>query len=118
MWKSFLLHFKGWQLIISNQDRAKSTIEIYADASGNLSLGWGAFIPAKGLLMFQQWDKEWFQQFNPSIEFLELYALLAGVITWVPHLSDKTVIFRSDNTPTLHALINKSSNSKQMLILL
>ena len=68
--------------------------------------------------MFQQWDKEWFQQFNPSIDFLECYALLAGVVTWVQHLSDKTVIFRSDNTPTMQALINKLSNSKHMLILL
>ena len=118
MWKSFLLHFKGWQLIISNQDRAKSAIELYADASGNSSLGWEAFLPATGLWMFQQWDKQWFQQFNSSIDFLELYALLAVVVTWVPHLSDKTVIFRSDNTPTMHALIKKSSNSKQMLILL
>ena len=36
----------------------------------------------------------------------------------MPHLSDKTVIFRSDNTPTVHALLNKSSNSQQMLTLL
>ena len=96
----------------------KSVKELYADASGNSSLGWGAFLPARGLWMFQQWDKESFQQFNPSIDFLELCALLARGVTWIPHLSDKTVIFRSDNTPTMHALINKSSNSKQMLILL
>ena len=50
--------------------------------------------------------------------FLELYALLARVVTWVLHLSNKTVIFRSDNSPTVHALLNKSSNSQQMLTLL
>ena len=118
MWKAFLLQFRSWQPIISNQQRAKDVVELYANTSGNPSLGWGAFLPSKGLWMFQQWEQEWFHQFNPSIDFLELYALLAGVVTWVPHLSDKTVIFRSDNTPTVHALINKSSNSMQMLRLL
>ena len=53
----------------------------------------------------------------PINRFLELYLLLARVVTWVPHLSNKTVIFRSDNTPTVHALLNKSSNSQQMLTL-
>ena len=118
MWKAFLLQFRGWQPIISSQQRAKDVVELYADVLGNPSLGWGAFLPTKGLWMFQQWDQEWFHQFNPSIDFLELYALLARVVIWVPHLSDKTVIFRSDNIPTVHALINKSSNSKQMLRLL
>ena len=84
MWKAFLLNVRGWQPIISNHQRAKDAVELYADASGNPSLGWGgAFLPTEGLWMFQQWDKEWFQQFNPSIDSLELYALLAGVVTWV-----------------------------------
>ena len=74
-----------------------------------------AFLPSKRLWMFQQWDKDWFEQFGQSIDFLELYVLLAGVATWVPHLSDKIVIFRTDNTPIVHALLNKSSNSSQML---
>ena len=68
--------------------------------------------------MYQQWDKDWFHQYCSSIDFLELYALLARVVTWVSHLSDKTVMFRSDNTPTMHALLNQSSNSQQMLTLL
>ena len=64
MWKTFLLEFRGWQPIISKQDRARTAIELYADASSNPSLGWGAFLPSKGLWIFQQWDKGWF--FNSS----------------------------------------------------
>ena len=41
----------------------------------------------------------WFQQYQPSIGFLELYALLAGVVTWVPHLSNKTVILDQITLP-------------------
>ena len=71
-----------------------------------------------GAWMHAHWEAEFFQKFNPSINFLELYALLAGVVTWVPHLTKHTVLFCSDNTPTLHALIKKSSDSHQMMILL
>ena len=68
--------------------------------------------------MYEKWNPVWFQEYQPSIDFLELYALLARVVTLVPHLSNKSVIFRSDNSPTVHALLNKSSNSHQMLTLL
>ena len=54
MWKAFLLQFRGWQPIICNQQRAKGVVELYADASGNPTLDWGAFLPSKGLLMFKQ----------------------------------------------------------------
>ena len=81
-------------------------------------LGWGTFFPAQGLWMYQKWDPVWFWEYNPSIDFLELYALLARVVTWVPHLSNKTAIFRSNNTPTVHALLNETSNSHQILTLL
>ena len=118
MWKSFLLPYKGWQPISLNEEHSRMAIEILGDASGNTFLGWDMFFPSKGLWMYQQLDKGWFEQYCPSIDVLELYALLARVVTWVPHLSDKTVIFRSDNTPTVHALLNKSSNSQQMLTLL
>ena len=64
------------------------------------------------------WKLEFFENFNPSIDCLELYALLAGVVTWVPHLTNCTELFHFDNTPTVHALINKSSDSCQMMILL
>ena len=118
MWETFLTTFRGWQPIISNKLRDEDALELYADAVGNPSLGWGAFLPLHSLWMYQQWEFHWFHQFNPSIDFLELYALLAGVVTWALHFVDRTVIFWSDNTLTVHALINKSSHSSQMLNLL
>ena len=53
MWKSFLLQYKGWQPIISNEEHSRMAIEIFADVSGNPFLGWGAFFPSKGLWMYQ-----------------------------------------------------------------
>ena len=118
MWKHFLLHFKGWMAIIHPNVQRKEAVDLFADASGNPALGWGAWLPFKGAWMYSQWDFQFFMDFLPSIDFLELYALLTGVVTWVPYPSNKIVLFHSDNTPTVHALINKSSDSNQMMILL
>ena len=76
----------------------RQTVELFADASGNTSLGWGAWLPHGGAWMHAQWDLEFFEKFSPSIDFLELYALLAGVVTWVAHLTNCTMLFHSDNT--------------------
>ena len=38
MWKLFLLHFKGWKPIIHP---AVQRSQLFADASGNVNLGWG-----------------------------------------------------------------------------
>ena len=111
MWKLFLIHFKGWKPIIHPAVQKSKMVELFADASGNVNLGWGAWLPHVGAWMYAQWEVEFFEKFNPSIDFLELYALLAGVVTWVPHLTNCTVLFHSDSTPTMHVLINKSSDS-------
>ena len=78
----------------------------------------GAWLPYMGLWINGQWEEEFFQKFQPSIDFLELYVLLAGIVTWAPHQVDCAILFWSDNNPTVFALRNKSSDSPQMLFLL
>ena len=55
---------------------------------------------------------------NPSINFLELCALLIAVVTWAPTLMDNVVLLRSDNTPAVYALVNKASSSDDMMLLI
>ena len=88
MWKVFLTRFRGWTPIVDNKILHASTVELFADASGNSSLGWGAWLPHLGLWMYRAWEAEIFDKYQPSIDFLELYALLAGMVTWAPHLTD------------------------------
>ena len=57
MWKTFLLQFRGWQPIISKQNRAKTAIELLQKCPATPHWAGGAFLPSKKLWMFQQWDK-------------------------------------------------------------
>ena len=100
MWEVFLDKFRGWLHIVDSRILQKS-VELFADAAGKAKLGWGAWLPHLGLWMYGQWDEEFFQKFNPSIDFLELYALLAGVVTWAPQLMDHAALFQLDNTPSV-----------------
>ena len=88
MWKVFLAKFPGWMPITDTKVLHASAIELFVDAAGSVKLGWGAWLPHLGLWMYDQWEEDFFKKFQPSINFLELYALLAGIITWVPHLMD------------------------------
>ena len=59
-----------------------------------------------------------FDVLNPSIDFLEFYTLLVVVVMWAQILMDHVVLFRSDNTPAVYALINKASFSDDMMLLI
>ena len=61
---------------------------------------------------------EFFYQYNSFIGSFELYNLLAWVVIWTPFLTDKVVLFYSDNTSTVYALHNKALDSNPMMFLL
>ena len=46
-------------------------IDMYSDASGSISKGFGAYCGSKWTA--KRWESNWFSQANPSIEYLELY---------------------------------------------
>ena len=118
MWKVFPSQVQGWMPIMDTKVLHASAIEVFTDVAGNVKLGWGACLPHLGLWMYGQWEEDFFQKFQLPIDFLELYSLLAAIVTWAPHLMDCAILFQSDNTPTVFVLRNKSSDSNHMLFLL
>ena len=67
-------------------------MEIVADVAGSVQLGWGAWLLNTGHWIYGQWELEVFAVMNPTIDFLELYALRIAVIMWAPFLMDKVVL--------------------------
>ena len=82
VWKQFLLNPNCYyrpfmESIALNAEQ----IDMYLDAPGNFRLGFGAFCGTEWT--FGQWDEEFCKQHNPSIEYLELFAVLVGVLNWI-----------------------------------
>ena len=89
------------------------TIAMTSDASGKIGFGATCF----DSWMFGEWPKEFLKQ-DPSIEFLELYALLAGVLTWLKRFKNKRIRLWCDNIAVVHMVNNNSSTCKDCMVLI
>ena len=94
-------------------------ITFYSDASGSAKTGgYGCLLDKEWL--YGSWGEDFIRQEEPSIEFLELYALCAGILTWEnnPRLVDCRVSIFCDNQAVVHMVNNMSSSCKNCMYLL
>ena len=56
-------------------------LDMYSDASRNFDLGFGAY--CGNCWTVGQWNRNFMEKCEPSIEYLELFALVVGVLNWI-----------------------------------
>ena len=104
MWLTFLtdmtnqcLYRPFADLLSSDQDHL-SVLNFYSDDSKNATLGIGAVFNDRHWLQYH-WPEHFVQDCDPSIKFLELYALTAALVTWAtePSLNNNRVVIFCDN---------------------
>ena len=118
LWSSFLQQFKGWLPILDFQKYKKASISVFMDASINPKLGWGIYVPPHRCWSHGRWDQQFFQQYQPLIDFLEMYATLIFLDIKAKDLQNYHLHFFCDNQPTVDALTNKSSSSVQLMTII
>ena len=118
MWFQFLKSCKGLLPIFDMKQWKQCTLSVFMDTSANPNLGWGVYTPIVGWWSFGQWDPEFFQQFNPLINFLEMYTILIFIQSKKEQLQDFNVLFFSDNLLTVETLSCRMSCSKQLMIVI
>ena len=98
-------------------DFARLHISFYSDASASDKLGFGCLLNSKLIQGF--WEPKFIEQ-KPSIEFLELFALTVGILTWQNHeeLTNCWVVVFCDNTAVVQMINNMSSSCKHCMVLL
>ena len=70
-------------------------LDFHSDVSGAKHLGIGAIF--ENSWMFQMWELHFIKIYQPSIEFLELYAVAAAILKWSHQLSNLRVVIFCDN---------------------
>ena len=91
-------------------------INFYSDASRSKTEGGlGAVLNNKWLI--GKWPEE-FMQWDPSIEYLELFALLAAVLRWAPLLSNSHYTIFCDNQSVVQMVNQTTSSCKNCMVLL
>ena len=118
MWKVFLNHQSIFcRPFIDFEDEWNADrLNLYTDASKNTLLGCGGFCDAD--YFSQRWDQKFIEDFDPSIEFLELYAVVCGVMLWIHRFPNRRVILFCDNNSAVGMINSSSSNCKNCMILL
>ena len=90
-------------------------LDFFTDASRNFSLGFGGVYGTKW--MYAQWD-EFTKQQEPSIEYLELFAVTAGVLLWCKNFQNRCVHIFCDNMSVVFMLNNMSSSCRNCMVLI
>ena len=101
---------------ILGQQCTSTQIAFYSDASRNKSLGFGCLFKERWIMKL--WETAFFEQVNPSIEYLELYALTAGIFTWQENLSNIRIVVFCDNTAVVNMINEMSSGCKNCMVLI
>ena len=111
MWSVFLDSFNGKSLFLEDKWMSSIALQMHTDASG--SLGYGAIMD---LMWFNgTWPENWKAY---HITVLELYPIVAAVVVWAKLLSNRCVVFFTDNSAVVEIINKQTSKDKTVMCLL
>ena len=122
IWRIFLLNAGARELCRPFVDldyfASSKTLNFYSDSSHNENLGFGTVFKTSWIM--EKWGPQFVQEEQPSIEFLELFALVAAILTWShkPDLCNTRVIIFCDNQASMHMVNNLASSYSQCMKLI
>ena len=116
-WKLFLEHPSIFSREFMQPGVHDATVlDMYSDASGNFNLGFGAFCGTEWT--FGQWDKNFCEEAQPSIKYLELFAVTVSVLNWLRFFKNRRIVLFCDNEAVVSMINNTSSKCKQCMVLI
>ena len=103
--------------LVSKPENA-ANIGFYSDTSVAAMLGFGVVFGNHWLC--RNWDVQFIIVQDPSIEFLELYALCIGIFAWenYPHMTNNRICVNCDNMAVVHMVNNLTSRCKNCMFLI
>ena len=122
MWEFFLTEYNAQTLcrpfLEIQGDESADILEFFSDASASkkITSGFGCFF--KGRWTFAFWEPNYISTYKPSIEYLELFALCMGVLTWGHLLKNRRVIIFTDNQSVRDMVNSQSSSCKNCMVLI
>ena len=112
VWRSFLSHHDHAVLCRPMLDVRKLhssvTLQFFTDLSGNPELGFGGVYNRHWF--FGHWEPGFIIRERPSIAYLELFALVTGVVIWSRELKNIRMTVHCDNQSVVQ-MINTTSSS-------
>ena len=118
IWSQFLSHQSAFARSFIDFSEIKTADEIlfYTDASKNPLLGFGGFCMKSW--MIQRWDYDFITTNDSSIQFLELYAVVAAAIAWLNRFKNSRIVIFVDNESVVNMLNSMTSSCKNCMNLI
>ena len=113
-WKIFLPHWNGRAFFVDSNATNAHDLDLYTDASGRL--GCGAYF--QGQWFHHQWQPHQQLSKQISIQWQELFAIVAAALTWGHNWSRLRIRFFCDNLPIVQAWAGMSSCQPRIMQLL
>ena len=118
VWLSFLDKEPEWAVNRPFSDVAEKLqadlLDFYTDASGRI--GFGCYYSDRWI--FSPWEKDYISNYQPSIAYLELYALCIGVFAWGSRIWNRRVIVHCDNQSVVNIINSTGSKCKNSMFLI
>ena len=118
IWKKFLMfpQIVARPFMDFNTQLTSIDIDMYSDASRNPELGFGAYCGPDWC--FGQWDSSFIKTQQPSIEYLELFAVAVAIMNWIKFFKNKRILLYCDNQAVVHMINGTTSSCGQCMVLL
>ena len=112
-WDTLIQGWNGKSFFLSQNLTPSTELGLFTDASG--AIGWGAYYGREHRWIQGQWatDVE-----HLSIEFKELYALLAACLAWGSRWSKLRITIHCDNKAVVDSIASGTSKSPTVMSLL
>ena len=116
MWLTFLEHPSAYSrpFLDFSKDIIADEIFMYSDASGKLGMG----ALCQNDWMYIMWSKTFLVKEKPSIEYLELYGVVAGVLAWIHRFRNRRIILFCDNKSVVGMINITSTSCKNCMVLI
>ena len=116
MWLTFIGHPSIYcrPFLDFSKTLVADEIDMYSDASGKL--GFGAICGSDW--MYNMWDSKFIAKYRPSIEYLELFGVVAGVLTWIHRFKNRRIILFCDNKSVVDMINLTTTSCKNCMVLL
>ena len=118
MWLIFLQHPTIYSRPFFQYDSEifSTDINMYTDSAKRTGLGCGGYHNEDWFVA--QWEDEFIQECNPSINYLELFAVAVAVINWIHNYANRKVTLFCDNMSVVYMVNNSSSRCKNCMVLI
>lgn len=114
LWLQFLESYNGVTLITDPAWVTNDTLQLFTDSAGGSLGGFGIYF--KGHWAQGIWPKHWVDEgLTRDMTLLELFPVVAALVTWSSNFQNKKVLFHIDNQAVVHVIQSQTCRSERVM---